>query len=228
MNTANQHESNPEKAMSSYVVGFILSLVFTFIPYILVVRHYVTGQALLITILTFAMVQLLVQVFFFLHLGRETGPKWNLYFFIGTFVAMLIVVVGSVIIISNLHSNMTTLDQTKRIIDSEGIYQVSGERTGACRTLHTNHVVVIQDGKVNPSLTVALKCDTLTFIDKDTVDVQLNFGTRSKRAPFAGLTGIALRKEHTKTITLSQTGTFSFYDNGRPSVTGSFAVVGDK
>ena len=80
--------------LTSYVVGYFLSLIFTFIPYYLVVNHRVVGPILLVTILTFAMVQLLVQVVFFLHLGRGADAKANVYFFIGTVSAMLIVVVG--------------------------------------------------------------------------------------------------------------------------------------
>ena len=228
MSTNNSHESDPQKALSSYITGFVLSLIFTFTPYLLVTRHYVTGQALLITILVFAMVQLLVQVIYFLHLGREHGTRWNLYFFVGTFAAMLVVVVGSVVIISNLHSNSATVDQSKRIIDSENIYQVGGELTGACRKLRANHIVTIKDAKVNPALTVADKCDTVTFINKDSNSIQLDFGTRLKRLPYAGLRDIALPKEHTKTITLSQTGTFQFSDNQRPAVTGALAVVTGK
>lgn len=228
MNKPSIHETDPGKALTSYVTGFVLSLLFTFTPYLLVTHHYVTGQALLLTILVFAMVQLIVQVIYFLHLGREKGPRWNLYFFLGTFGAMLVVVVGSVVIINNLHSNMATLDQTRKIVDSEGIYQVSGELTGACRVLHANHIVTIKDGKFDPALTVANKCDTLTFIDKDSVNVAVNFGSPQKRLTYAGLATVELQKEHTKTITLSQTGSFQFYDKNRSSVEGALAVVSNK
>ena len=214
--------------VSSYITGFLLSVVLTFIPYLLVVNQVVTGTALLVTILTFAMVQLLVQLIFFLHIGRGAGPKWNLYFFIGTFAALLVVVVGSVVIISNLHSNMTTLDQTKRIIDSEGIYQVGGELTGACRVVNANHIITVQDGKLNPSVTVALKCDTLTIINKDTATINLMFGNGKKRLPYAGLSDLTIQKDHTKTITLSQAKNFQLYDNQRPSTTGVITVVDNK
>ncbi len=216
------------KETSSYITGFIISVILTFVPYTLVVHHTITGRALLITILAIAMTQLMVQVLYFLHLGRGADAKFNVYFFAGTFLTMLIVVAGSVIIISNLHSNMATIDQTKQIIDSEGIYQVGGELTGACHVLHANHVVTIENAAVSPAVTVANKCDTVTFIDKDTARVQIDFGTRRKRAPYAGLTDITIAKEHTKTITLSQTGTFQFSDNLRPTVLGALAVVDEQ
>ena len=228
MSTHNLNETDPQKAVSSYVTGFILSLIFTATSYILVTNQLLMGRTLLITILLLAMVQLLVQVIYFLHLGREAGPRWNLYFFVGTFLTMLIVVIGSVVIIDNLHYNAASPDQNKRLIDSEGIYQVGGELTGACQVVKTNHIVIIQDAKVNPSLTVAEKCDTVTFINKDSENIKLDFGTRLKRIPYAGLTNISLRKERTKTITLSQTGTFEFSDDQRPAVTGALAVVNAK
>ena len=211
--------------LTSYVVGYLLSLAFTLIPYYLVVSHRVVGSILLITILTFAMAQLLVQVIFFLHLGRGADAKANVYFFIGTVSAMLVVVVGSIVIINNLHSSMATIDQTKRIVDSEGIYQVGGELTGACQGRHMNHRVVVQAGKVDPLLTIASKCDTLTFIDKDSVNIELVFGTKALASSYAGQDKIDLRKDHPKTITLSQVGTFQFHDSMRPEVRGSFGVV---
>ncbi|MDL2342136.1 MAG: cytochrome C oxidase subunit IV family protein [Patescibacteria group bacterium] len=225
MSTPAPHGMSEQKTLTSYVVGFLLSLSFTLMPYYLVVTHRVAGTSLLITILTFAMVQLLVQVIFFLHLGRGASSQANIYFFVGTFVAMLVVVVGSIVIISNLHSNMTSLDQTKRIIDSEGIYQVSGELTGACRGHYPNHRVTIENGKVTPLLTIATKCDTLTFIDNDIVNVAITFGPHIHHTSYAGLDILSVPKAHTKTITLSQTGTFLFHDHTRPEVKGSFAVV---
>ncbi len=225
MSTTTPHNIAEHKTMTSYVVGFMLSLVFTVVPYYLVVNRIFTGMTLLITILGFAMAQLVVQVVFFLHIGRGSKPKWNLYFFVATFSAILVVVGGSIIIINNLHHNLATSDQTRRIIDSEGIYQVGGLLTGACQGRHTNYRVIIQKGKTEPLLTVASLCDTLTFINKDTTDLEVTFGTHPHHLAYAGLTAFALSKDHSKTITLSELGTYQFHDHLRPEIVGSFAVV---
>jgi plastocyanin len=75
-------------------------------------------------------------------------------------------------------------------------------------------------------LVVAGHCDTLTFINNDTDDIDITFGTNLHPKVYAGLSSVALAKEHTKTITLSERGTYQFYDRTRPDVKGSFAIVG--
>lgn len=224
MSSTNHLSSAERRSITSYTVGFILSLIFTLIPYYLVVNQVVTGRTLLITILGFAILQLIVQVVFFLHLGRGPKPSWNLYFFIGTIVAILFVVVGSIVIINNLHANVTSSEQTKRLINGEGIYQIGGELTGACKGRYDNHKVTFKDGKIDPLVTVASRCDTISFIEDSGVDVALVFGVHNDHGVYAGLKEIELHKNRTKTITLSQTGTYQFHDNMQPEAIGTFAV----
>ena len=221
------HEDE-NKTLYSYVIGFLLSLLFTLVPYYLVTKHQLSITALLTAILLFAVVQLIVQVVFFLHIGRGPKPRWNLYFLVSTVGIALIVVGGSIIIIHNLHYNIAPADQTKRLVDSEGIYEVGGRLTGACQGPHANHQIVIKAEASSPLLTVADKCDTLTFVDADTSNATIAFGTRDHNAVYAGLTDVAVPKARTKTITLSEVGNFQFHDQKRPGVGGSFAVVDNK
>ena len=224
MSDLKNHASDEHKSMRSYLIGFILSLTLTLIPYYLVVNQLVTGMTLLITILSFAFVQLIVQVVFFLHLGRGPNASWNLYFFIGTIATIFIVVAGSVVITNNLHGNLASYDQTKRLINSEGIYQVGGELTGACKGRFTNHKVEFDNGKISPLVTVASRCDTLTFAEKGSTNVNLTFGTHDDHSVYAGLTEIELKKDRSKTITLSESGTYQFHDNMMPKEVGTIAV----
>lgn len=217
--------THADKTLRSYVAGFALSLLYTFIPYYMVVNQTITGQALLITILIFAVVQTIIQVIFFLHLGRGPKPNWNLYFFVATVGIILVVVGGSLIIINNLHGKMTPYEQTKALIDREGIYQVGGEKTGACHGQYDNHQVIIENGKVTPSTTVATKCDTLTFINKDDVTREMTFGTHPEHKSYAGKNELKLSKGKPKTITLSESGNFRFHDHLRPETSGNLLVV---
>ncbi len=217
-----QHE---HKTIESYIIGFILSLVFTFIPYFLVVNHVVIGGGLYLTILGFAVLQMLVQVIFFLHLGRGPKPFYNVVFFIATVGIILVVVVGSVVIIHNLHYNMLPADQIKRIVNDEAIYQVGGEKTGACQGQHTNHLVTIKSGQVSPVRTLAIKCDTLTILNEDKASREFAFGYHTQHLSYAGLTQVAIRKGLSKTITLSETGSFQFYDQAHEETAGNFTVL---
>lgn len=96
----------PHGSMSSYVTGFILSLVFTILPYLLVVSESLQGWALILALALFAVAQLLVQLVFFLHMGRKEGSGWNKIAFLFMIMVVVIVVIGSLWIMANLNYNM--------------------------------------------------------------------------------------------------------------------------
>lgn len=210
--------------MKSYVIGFILSLVFTFISYYMVVNQTVRGSLLLATILAFAVLQMIIQIIFFLHLGRGPKPLYNVVFFISTVGIILLVIGGSIMIINNLHYNMAPLDQAKKLANDEGIYQIGGEQTGACQGQHANHQITIKNDQVSPLYTLARKCDTLTFINEDSGIREINFGAHPQHEVYAGETELLIRKSKAKTITLSESGTYQFHDHLHAETAGGFTV----
>lgn len=212
--------------MEAYIIGFILSLIFTFFPYYLVSHRVIQGTPLLVTIVGFGVLQMLVQVLFFLHLGRGRGPSWQQIFFAGTIVTILVVVGGSIIITSNLHHNMllSASEQTKKLTNDEAIYQVGGTKTGACDGLHENHQVVIKNSVVSPQHIDAKQCDTLTFLNEDDEVRELAFGEHPEHKAYAGQTEYIVRKHQNKTITLSEIGTYDFHDHLQPETAGEFTV----
>lgn len=222
---SHDESSQEHDTMMSYVIGFLLSLLFTIIPYYLVANHKLAGNGLLATILGFAAVQMIIQVTFFLHLGRGPKPKWNLFFFISTVIGILVVVTGSIVIINNLHYNMTSSDQAKRLANDEAIYQVGGIKTGACQTIKANHKVTIKNGQVTPLHTTAQLCDTLTFINEDSDPRDITFGEHPAHETYAGESELIVRKGQSKTLTLSESGTFKFHDHLQPDVAGDFTVA---
>lgn len=209
--------------LQSYIVGFLLSLLFTFIPYVLVVNEVLSGTKLLVTILGFAVVQMLIQVTFFLHLGRGPKPNWNVYFFVSTVGIIIMVVAGSVIIMNNLHYNMSPTDKVKKIANDEGIYQVGGKPTGACREMGENHIVTITNDEVTPLMTIAKKCDTLSIVNND-AEREIAFGAHPNHDVYAGETELIIRTGRSKTITLSEVGSFQFHDHLQPGTSGQFIV----
>lgn len=208
----------------SYIIGFLLSLVFTAIPYYLVVNKTVTGNALLATILSFAVLQMIIQILFFLHLGRGPKPLYNVIFYIGTVGAIVVVVVGSIFIMNHLHYNMIPADKSKMLAEDEGIYQLGGEKTGACRGTHTRHKVTIEDGVVTPAYIEARLCDSLTFINKNSKVREMTFGPHPQHGTYAGESEVSVRKGRGKTIILNQLGTYQFHDHLDPDAGGSFTV----
>jgi hypothetical protein len=168
---------------------------------------------------------MIVQVTFFLHLGRGPKPNWNLFFFLATVGIILVVVGGSVMIINNLHYNMSPADQTKKLADDEAIYQIGGEKTGACKGQYANHKVTIKNSQASPLHTIANKCDTLSFINEDDRTREIAFGPHPHHDVYAGVTELVIRKGLGKTITLSESGKYQFHDHFQEETAGDFTVA---
>lgn len=95
--------------LKSYVTGFVLSILFTVAAYLAVVHHnyYSNHHAIVAIIIALALAQFMVQLLFFLHLGRETKPRWKLFVFVFMVTVVLILVFGSLWIMNNLSYRMT-------------------------------------------------------------------------------------------------------------------------
>lgn len=87
-----------------YVVGFLLAILLTAIPFALVMSHSVAGTPLLIA--GFAAAQILVHVLYFLHVNGSDGQRWNLTALIYTAIVVGIILGGSIWIMNHLYLNM--------------------------------------------------------------------------------------------------------------------------
>lgn len=91
--------------VTKYFVGFILSLLLTGAAYGLVV-YAPEYEWLLLSIGVLAVVQMIVQLVFFLHLGEESKPRQKTISFLLMMFMLLILVVGSIWIMANMDYNM--------------------------------------------------------------------------------------------------------------------------
>jgi hypothetical protein len=118
---------------------------------------------------------------------------------------------------------MTPVDESKQAIEGEGIYQLGGEKTGACQVVHDHYRVTIKDGVASPSHVDAKLCDTLTFTNEDDT-LNISYGRPGQPESYAGKTELTLYKDRPEVITLSQAGTFQFQDSDFPATVGDFTV----
>lgn len=98
---------------TSYVTGFILSLLLTLTAYFVVVNQVFVGWNLVLLIMGLGVAQLIVQLLFFLHLGSEKKPHWNLIVFLFMLLVLVILVFGSLWIMNNLNYHMMSPQQTE-------------------------------------------------------------------------------------------------------------------
>lgn len=120
---SNRQEPGSEK---TYIIGYISALVLTLAAYLLVVKDVLNGWALTAALVALALVQVLVQLFFFLHLEREARPRWKLVVFLFMLLVLGILVFGSLWIMNNLDYNMMERPADEidaQIMEEEGIYR---------------------------------------------------------------------------------------------------------
>ena len=91
----------------SYLVGFLLSVVLTAIPFWLVMANPIGNQGIIAAIIiAFAVIQILVHTICFLHVNAQAQGGWNLISYIFTAVIVLITIAGSLWIMYHLNTNM--------------------------------------------------------------------------------------------------------------------------
>lgn len=99
-------EGHDHGTVKSYIVGFLLSIVLTFAAFALVMENMLTGVAAYAALSTLAVVQLIIQVTFFLHLNTRPRMRWNVISFVFTVIVVGILVAGSLWIMYNMNYNM--------------------------------------------------------------------------------------------------------------------------
>jgi len=91
----------------SYLIGFALSAVLTFIPFWLVMtRPGISATAIVLTVIVLAVVQVLVHTICFLHVNTSGEGGWTLLAYVFTGVLLLITIAGSLWIMYHLNTNM--------------------------------------------------------------------------------------------------------------------------
>jgi cytochrome o ubiquinol oxidase operon protein cyoD len=92
--------------MKSLAAGFGLSILLTAIAFAAAVTTILPRALALPAVLAAAVTQIVVHVFFFLHLNRKSEGGWNALVFGFTILITAILVTGSIWIMRHLDHNM--------------------------------------------------------------------------------------------------------------------------
>ena len=93
-------------SLKSYLTGFVLSLILTAIPFALVMSGTLSSSATLAGIFSAGIVQILVHLYYFLHLDTSSEARWNVLAMIFTLLIMALFVGGTLWIMSSLNYRM--------------------------------------------------------------------------------------------------------------------------
>ncbi len=91
---------------SSYISGFILSLILTALPFWIVMHPEFSRSVIIVAIVTLALMQIIIHLVCFLHLTSTPEPFWNIISFIFTILIVALLVGGTVWIMINLMNNL--------------------------------------------------------------------------------------------------------------------------
>ena len=111
------HAAHPDEAhhddvgyhatVKGYVVGFLLSVVLTAIPFWLVMGKVLPSPRMTgFVVLAFAAVQMVVHMIYFLHLNAKVAGGWSLLALTFTVALVVIMLAGSIWVMYHMNANM--------------------------------------------------------------------------------------------------------------------------
>ncbi|ANA33054.1 cytochrome o ubiquinol oxidase subunit IV [Ralstonia mannitolilytica] len=95
--------------VKGYLIGFVLAVILTVIPFKMVMDGGYSHQTVLVTVMALAVVQIVVHLIYFLHLDGSSAQRWNVMAFLFTLLILAIVIVGSLWVMHNMNANMMTM-----------------------------------------------------------------------------------------------------------------------
>lgn len=105
-NHSHHADSEPHGSLKEYVIGFVLSVILTVIPFWLVMTHQLPNGATAAIILGFAAVQMIVHMIFFLHMNGKVEGGWSMTALLFTLIVVIIMMSGSLWVMYHLNTNM--------------------------------------------------------------------------------------------------------------------------
>ncbi|CAM8666151.1 CyoD Heme/copper-type cytochrome/quinol oxidase, subunit 4 [Comamonadaceae bacterium] len=102
------HDANePHSTFSGYMTGFLLSIILTAIPFWLVMAKVISDRPTAVMVLGgFAVIQILVHMFYFLHMNGKVEGGWTLLSTIFTVVFVAIAIAGTLWVMFHMNTNM--------------------------------------------------------------------------------------------------------------------------
>jgi cytochrome o ubiquinol oxidase operon protein cyoD len=102
-------------SLSSYMTGFVLSVVLTAIPFWLVMTGAIESKQLTaFAVVACAVVQIVVHMVYFLHMNGRSEGGWTMMALVFTIIVVVIALAGSLWVMYHLNTNMMPTLQDMR------------------------------------------------------------------------------------------------------------------
>lgn len=106
----------PHANLRDYLIGFVLSVVLTTVPFWLVMTRPLDAAPTVAIILGFAVVQIVVHMVYFLHMSPKAEGGWSLTALMFTIIVVVIMLSGSLWVMYHLNVNMMPMPHDMRQI----------------------------------------------------------------------------------------------------------------
>ena len=96
----------PNTSMKGYIFAFLSSIALTLAAYFLVENQLLIGPPLVCSIVILGLIQAVIQLIFFLYLGKEKKPRSNLLVFLFMALVLSILIIGTIWIMYSLNTRL--------------------------------------------------------------------------------------------------------------------------
>ena len=119
MSAPQDHAAGGHGSLRSYIVGFVLSVVLTVIPFWLAMGKPLDNAYLAVALVfVFGAVQMVVHLHYFMHVSLKVDEGWQVMSMLFTILLLAIILGGSIWVMFHLHENMMPAhEQIERIRD---------------------------------------------------------------------------------------------------------------
>jgi len=107
MNPVVSEHDAQKLSYGKYAFGFVASVLLTIAAYLLATQNTHSKTVIGLTLAGLALVQFVVQLVFFLHVGEERKPRWRQLTMVLMVFFAVVVVLGSIWIMYNLNYRMS-------------------------------------------------------------------------------------------------------------------------
>lgn len=99
----------------SYMIGFVLSVILTAIPFWLVMTGKLDNTQTALAIMGLAAAQIVVHMIYFLHMNGRSEGGWTLLALIFTVIIVVIALAGSLWVMYHLNANMMPMPDPSQL-----------------------------------------------------------------------------------------------------------------
>lgn len=110
------HDEHAHGSFRSYMIGFVLSVILTAIPFWLVMSGVLgSNQLTAFAIMAFAVAQIIVHMIYFLHMNGKSEGGWTMLALVFTIILVVIALAGSLWVMYHLNTNMMPVHDMRQM-----------------------------------------------------------------------------------------------------------------